>query len=231
MINWNDLNKSKKCLESEVENIFKVYGYEIEIKAEDLNLLKSENSCIRSSTAIGYIIEEFVYQKLKNIIKFDISKSIHRSGVSTQNSSFDFIYSTKTYDVLVNIKTEINGSHNNAVSAIKKLYSDYNNYYNKGRDFYFIVLKIRYEIDDKDKKNNIEKFYDKIHITSISSYALEEIDFSSGHMQDYRNWSREFKNESGRLIVTNKFYEQHKLNDNDELSSLKTLISIEKMFN
>ncbi|QJR43918.1 hypothetical protein [Mycoplasma miroungirhinis] len=61
MLNWNDLNEIKIFLKQELKNIFKVYGNEIEIKAEDLNLLKSKNSCIRSSTAIGYILEEFIY--------------------------------------------------------------------------------------------------------------------------------------------------------------------------
>ncbi|UWV81997.1 UpaP162 family type II restriction enzyme [Mycoplasmopsis cynos] len=71
MINWKDLNNIKNFLESELKNIFKVYDNKIEIKVEDLNILKSSNSCIRSSTAIGYILEEFIYQKMKNVIKYN----------------------------------------------------------------------------------------------------------------------------------------------------------------
>ncbi|WP_322960430.1 hypothetical protein [Mycoplasmopsis cynos] len=40
MINWKDLNNIKNFLESELKNIFKVYDNKIEIKAEDLNVLK-----------------------------------------------------------------------------------------------------------------------------------------------------------------------------------------------
>lgn len=236
MLNWTDLNEIKSFLNSELTNIFKVYGNEIEIKAEDLNLLKSNNSVIRSSTSLGYILEEFVYQKLKNVLKNNKNRVISRPKIGTQKSSFDFIISQKQYSLLINVKTEneVNSGQNNAVAAIKMLYNDYSRYMkSREKDFYFIVLKILYKINEKPAKieQKITKYYDKINVGKIKIYALEEISFKDGHKQDNRSWSTVYNKTSGRLLINNNFLNKYKLKENDELSNEKTLDYIEKMMN
>ncbi|QGZ97943.1 hypothetical protein GE118_04020 [Mycoplasma sp. NEAQ87857] len=233
MINWTELNSLKEVLLKEIDNIFKVYGYEIEIKAEDLNLLKSKYSCLRTSTALGYILEEFVYQKFKNVFKNNKDWVIWREGESTQNSSYDFVLSCNKFDALINIKTENINSQNNAVAAINKLHFDYEKKYNSGKDFYYILLKVIYSIDNKQTAMKTEtiEYYKKMQIQRFTCYALEEVSFINGHNQDSRNWSNKgFKKESGRLIISDSFLKKNRLNEEQEISNYQTLHFIESMY-
>ncbi|WP_041593738.1 UpaP162 family type II restriction enzyme [Mycoplasmopsis cynos] len=230
MINWKDLNNIKNFLESELKNIFKVYDNKIEIKAEDLNILKSSNSCIRSSTAIGYILEEFIYQKMKNVIKYNDMFQIYRNNTSTQSSSYDFLIASEKFDLLINIKTENKNSNNNAIAAIKQLYKNYNNHFSYGKDFYFILVKIKYEIDGIDYLSKKINHYDKVKITGFDIFALEEISFENGFIQDHRNWGKEYKSVSGRLQISKKFYLDNKLEESDEISNYRTLVYIENIY-
>lgn len=145
------------------------------MRAEDLNLLKSKNSCIRSSTAIGYILEEFIFQKLKNVLTFSADKKIYRESGGTQNRSYDFIISDSKKDLLINVKTENINSSNNAIASIKKLYSDYNIHFNNKKDFYYITLKIIYRIDNKKDSIKTEiDYYNDIQILGIEFMHLKK---------------------------------------------------------
>nr|WP_307929017.1 hypothetical protein [Mycoplasmopsis bovis] len=58
-------------LEEAINNIFEITNNEISINVEDVNILQRDNNSINSSTAIGYILEEYLIKKL-NISYFDI---------------------------------------------------------------------------------------------------------------------------------------------------------------
>nr|WP_307917687.1 hypothetical protein [Mycoplasmopsis bovis] len=47
-------------LEEAINNIFEITNNEISINVEDVNILQRDNNSINSSTAIGYILEEYL---------------------------------------------------------------------------------------------------------------------------------------------------------------------------
>nr|WP_307927152.1 hypothetical protein [Mycoplasmopsis bovis] len=53
-------------LEEAINNIFEITNNEISINVEDVNILQRDNNSINSSTAIGYILEEYLI-KIINI--------------------------------------------------------------------------------------------------------------------------------------------------------------------
>nr|WP_307919665.1 hypothetical protein [Mycoplasmopsis bovis] len=50
-------------LEEAINNIFEITNNEISINVEDVNILQRDNNSINSSTAIGYILEEYLIKK------------------------------------------------------------------------------------------------------------------------------------------------------------------------
>ncbi|WP_027121414.1 hypothetical protein [Mycoplasma leonicaptivi] len=61
-----------------------------------------------------------------------------------------------------------------------------------------------------------------VHVYTIKSFYLEEINFSNEHKQDNRNWSKQFNPNSGRLLVSDKFIKIWK-KEVDQISDKKTL--------
>lgn len=65
-------------LEEAINNIFEFTNNEISINVEDVNILQRDNNSINSSTAIGYILEEYLifknlyYKKYFVIFKYMI---------------------------------------------------------------------------------------------------------------------------------------------------------------
>nr|WP_307922716.1 hypothetical protein [Mycoplasmopsis bovis] len=57
-------------LEEAINNIFEITNNEISINVEDVNILQRDNNSINSSTAIGYILEEYLIKNNKNIFLF-----------------------------------------------------------------------------------------------------------------------------------------------------------------
>ena len=55
----------KTKIVSYLNEIFKVYGNELLLRLEDYNLLQNKDNCIESSTATGFIMEEFIVSKLE----------------------------------------------------------------------------------------------------------------------------------------------------------------------
>lgn len=51
-------------IEEYIAIILKVYGNELLLCLEDYNLLQNSRNCIESSTAPGFILEEFIISKL-----------------------------------------------------------------------------------------------------------------------------------------------------------------------
>lgn len=214
----------KTKIVSYLNNIFKVYGNELLLRLEEYNLLQNKNNCIESSTATGFIMEEFIVSKLEiysqshnNIDDIRIER-IKSHG--TQTTSYDCYVNYQDVFFMINIKVDRGG--NNAVSAINILYNDYV-LTNPNQEKSFLVLKTKYDFGESEKTKER-----KILVQGISVYALEEIDFSIGHKQDHRNWSEQFNPTSGRLQVTKKFMELNRLKE-DEISYNKTKQFIEKM--
>lgn len=215
--------KKIKSFETEIKRIcteiFKVYGCELQLRLEEYNLLSNEHNCIQSSTAIGYIIEEFLVSKLEIYTSTDNKNKyrIKRNADHTTDASFDCSALIDNQILaLVNIKAQQKSRNNNAVSAINKLYNDYVEN-NPKKEKCFLVLKITYDyiVSEKDCQR-------KIHIITLDSYFLEELDFAKNHHQDNRNWSENFNPDSGRLMVSNRFREENRIKE-EEISYQNTV--------
>lgn len=205
--------------------IFKVYGNELILKLEDYNLLSDENNCIKSSTSPGFIIEEFIVSKLitytQNHNENENKVKIKRHINNTVNSSYDCYSNFMNIKVLINIKVE--KSKNNAIAAINKLYDDYVRSepdIEKG----FLVLKINYSL--KKSKKDLQN---KIFIENVYSFFIEEIDFSSGHKQDHRNWSQNLNLNAGRLQVSKNYFDNNK-NKKEKISYYNTKKQLENIY-
>ncbi|PAF46930.1 hypothetical protein BKH46_05675 [Helicobacter sp. 12S02634-8] len=185
--------------------IFKVYGNELVLKLEDYNLLSNENNCLESSTALGFIIEEFLISKLEVFTQdnkdFCIKRAIDNTAI---NHSYDCYCKYKDILFMINIKTEKNSSNNNAISAINILHNDYCS--DKEQIKAYLVFKVYYKYGLSRRKQERA-----LIIQNIDTFYLEEIDFSAGHKQDYRNWSGVFKGQSGRLQISKKFKQDNQV--------------------
>jgi hypothetical protein len=136
-------------------------------------------SSINSSTAIGYIVEEFIVRQLPNFFQ--------KAQTSTNNSVFDFKYGEdKVLDLVVNLKAEKKGSSNKGICAgsiLKEFYIANN------KPKLYLIAKTKYEIDEKNSR---------LEIIGNNSIFLES--FIMGNVNaDKRNWSADFNPLSGRL--------------------------------
>ncbi len=205
---FNNIKDFQEKIETYCKEIFKVYGNELVLRLEELNLLSNKDNCIESSTAVGYLMEEFLVSKLEIYTKdHNLPKEYkitRHNNSSTVKVSYDCSSIIKDgIKALINIK--VCKKTNNAVAALNMLYTDYVKT-DPSQKKCFLVLKIHYLFDNS--KNDGER---KIFIKKIESYFLEEIDFSKGHKQDHRNWSqKEYNPNSGRLQISESFLTTHK---------------------
>lgn len=215
----------KSKVVSYLNEIFKVYGNELLLRLEEYNLLQNKYNCLESSTATGFIMEEFIVSKLEtyskshnNIDDIRIERIVNHG---TQKTSYDCCVNYQNVFFMINVK--VDKGNNNAVSAINILHNDYV-CKSPDKEKSFLVLKTKYTFgESKETKER------KIFVQGISVYALEEIDFTIGHKQDHRNWSEEFNPASGRLQVSKRFRELNTLSE-EEISYNKTKQFIEKMY-
>lgn len=184
--------------------IFKVYGNELQLKLEEYNLLSNDNNCLQSSTAIGYIVEEFLVSKLEKYTNTGCKFKIQRSKGKTNNASYDcFTTIDKNILAMINIKAEKKA--NNGISAINILFDDYVKN-NPKQEKCFLILKVSYSYNKSVKDNQR-----KIFIKGLHSFFLDEIDLTMGHKQDHRNWSENYNPNSGRLQISKSFRKNHTL--------------------
>ncbi len=198
--------------------ILKVYGNELLLLLEDYNLLQNPRNCIESSTAPGFILEEFIVSKLAVFTQdHDGFKEIivKRNDGSTTTSSYDCYVDFEGIRILINHKAEKEGGKNAGIASINKLYNDYV-IHKPDQEKAFLVLKLKYKYIISSRDNQ-RKFF----ISGMDSFFLEEIDFSKEHKQDYRNWSKDFKSSSGRLRVDETFKSEHQMDD-EKMSYLNT---------
>ena len=223
---FDDMLYVKTKIVQYLSNIFKVYGNELLLRLEEYNLLQSENNCIESSTATGFIMEEFITSKLEIYTKNHNRPNeikIHKILGSTVASSYDCYAEYKDIFIMINVKVEKNTSSNNAVSAINILYNDYVKK-NPDKTKSYFILKTNYSFGKSATSDD-----KKILVHNVDGYFLEQIDFSSGYEQDHRNWSSNFNGNSGRLRVTKKFFDNHKLEEKD-ISYKRTKEFINKIY-
>lgn len=222
---YEKLRYVQNKIQEYITTILKVYGNELLLLLEDYNLLQNPKNCIESSTAPGFILEEFIISKLAIFTQSHDSETeivIKRNDSSTTTSSYDCYVDFKGVKILINHKAEKEGSNNAGIAAINKLHSDYV-LSDPKQEKAFLVLKLGYKYIISEKDNQ-RKFF----ISSIKSFFLEEVDFSKEHKQDHRNWSAEFKVSSGRLMVDETFKNQHRIEDN-LMSYITTTQSLKKL--
>lgn len=204
------LTDFKTKILSYVETIFKCYGRELLLRLEDYNLLEHPNNCLQSSTAIGYVMEEFLVSKLEtftqNHVAPDYKICRDASVHSTTNASYDcFSWLEPSLFAMINLKMNKTGSANNAVAAIHRLYEDFV-VKSPETPKCFLVLKIFYDfaLSTRDRQR-------KIFVTNVSAYFLDEINLRENHRQDKRNWSAELNLNSGRLQISEKTLRENRL--------------------
>lgn len=228
----NKYYEKLKFVKAEVEKylneIYKVYGNELLLRLEEYNLLTNPNNCIETSTATGFVMEEFIVSKLEtytyNHNEVNEIKIQRINGQSTISSSYDCCAIYDGIFLMINVKVQKKGTTNNAVAAINILHNDYVNK-DPEQEKAYLVLKTFYDfgLSKKDSQR-------KILVNGIGSYYLEELDFSLGHKQDHRNWSANFKANSGRLQISDSWRKGHLLSE-DEISYLKTKKYIDNIYN
>ena len=193
------------------EQIFKYSSNELILRLEQLNLLNNEDNCLESSTAFGFIIEEFLVSKLDEYtIRHDGKKDyrIRRTGHSVSETSYDCISDIHNgIRALVNVKVCKSGGTNNAVAAIQQLYKDYVVTDPKVEKC-FLVLKVHYGFCHSIR--NASQGERAISIEKVEAFFLDDVDLSEEHLQDHRSWSGKAKNpNAGRLQVSDAFLATH----------------------
>lgn len=228
---YKEILDFQETLKTYTNNIFKAYGKELILRLEEYNLLQNENNCIESSTAIGYILEEFIISKLEIYTNCDKNKyTISRHSGATTNKSYDCSSLKKNIKFLINIKAEKVGVNNNAVAAIGQLYNNYS-IEEPNLTKAYIVFKIRYSIEG-EYNNGLNTKSRHIFIRDLKTYCLEEIDFNNKHMQDKRSWSSNGSKtlNNGRLIISEHFRKHNKL-AKESISYKNTKKLLEKIIN
>ena len=209
------LDFQKKLIEY-AGNIFKTYGRELVLRLEEYNLLQNKHNCIESSTAIGFVLEEFLVSKLEMYTHCAESDYvIDRFVGATASESFDCFSIKDDMKFMVNVKAEKAGQANNALAAIGQLHRNYC-LEEPDTEKSFILLKVKYSIKDAYEDSEYRRARPRsIYIEGLDSYCLEEVDLSKGHRQDNRSWSsagagKNTKN-NGRLQISNAFRKSHKV--------------------
>lgn len=210
-----DLLSFYEAILSYTREIFKVYGNELELLLQDYNLLTHPDNCLSSSTAIGYVMEEFLVSKLEIYTQNHTNGNgyrIQRKPGRTTDASYDCfsqLNNAEKTSILINLKACRSKGANNAVAAITQLYKDYVES-DPDQEKGFLILKVVYDIHISKRDNKR-----KIGIVNIDAYFLEEYDLYNGHTQDYRAWSKDQKNRnSGRLQMSDKARETYALSPN-----------------
>lgn len=208
----------KEWLVDYVDNLFSVYEHELKLELANYNVLSRTENNIESSTAIGFILEEFIIAKLKSFTEHKKSAKFIVNPAQSAHLSYDCFADFNNIRFLINIKCA--KKTNDAIAAITKLHSDY---CNDDTEKSFVILKIFYSFTKKDSERSIL-------INDYDIFCLEEVDFSRGHVQDHRNWSIDTNNlNSGRLNVSNNF----RINDvtpAEDVTFINTKNQIEAIF-
>lgn len=213
---YNKILRFEEALKEYVWNIFSVYGRELVLRLEEYNLLQNINNCIESSTAIGFVLEEFIVSKLEMYTHCrDQGYRIDRYVGAAASESYDCFALSDNTKFMVNVKAEKQGSNNNALAAITQLHRNYC-LEEPEQEKAYILLKVKYSIGEASEDTEIRRAKPRhIFIDDVELYCLEEVDFSEGHKQDNRMWSSSGTSRNGRLQVSQAFRRQHQMQPGD----------------
>ena len=173
----------QQLVEEEILNIWKKNDKKIAMFLSNVPLCK-EGSAVNSSTAIGYLMEEFLVQQLS---KNHFSKPDEKANTS----AFDFSFKNKKIHLVVNLKAEKTPGKNNGVCAGQQLLKFYTQ---DKKPKLYLVLKSKYSIDTKESK---------IDFLGLESRYLESWITYGKVKADRRGWSEKFNPLSGRLQQPN----------------------------
>lgn len=215
----NEIDAFRHKVESCLNGIFASSEKELFLALEGESLLDDECNCLESSTAFGFLLEEYVVSKLCKEL------GIKRTGGGTATTSYDCSGETdgKTR-VLINVKVCRSRGRNDAVAAISALKNDFIDT-DRNVKKCFLVLKVHYDVRESQRAEY--RGSRVIFVRDVESYFLDEVDFSKEHRQDHRSWSGKANDKNaGRLIVTDGFRKNHKV-ASDDVSYENTIGMIE----
>ena len=170
----------RSLAEACVNEIWQLHKGELYLALNGIEVATA-GSAVNTSTAVGFLVEEFIVKQLPTIFS--------TGGRATGNSAFDFTYdSDPKIKLLVNLKVEKNTSTNTAIVAGNILR---NEYLSDSRPRLYLILKSKYHIDEARST---------LIFDGLESYFLESFITTRGGLKsDRRSWSEEFKILSGRL--------------------------------
>ena len=179
----NNYQKSAIEFQKEITNdinlIYTKHNHNLNLELSSTNVL-SQKSSVNGSTAIGFILEEFL---ILNLLKLK-PKLYYRSKASTNDGSYDLYAKKNNIKILINLKVnKSKGSNNNAISALTKLITDY---CLDGEQKLFLVFKTYYDVDTS------------IKIKKTFSYFIEQI-LPQYIKIDNRRWSENSNELNGRV--------------------------------
>jgi hypothetical protein len=175
----------QKLVEASIKDIWKKHNNKVQLSLNDVPICL-EGSAVNTSTAFGFMIEEFLVRQLPNFFT--------RSINSTINSVEDFSYiDDSKIELMVNLKVEKNTSNNNGIVAGNILR---NRYIANDKPKLYLVLKSKYHLDEQ---------HSDLHFDGTISYYLESFITRPNCLRaDSRNWSSEYNILSGRLQAPNR---------------------------
>lgn len=223
-------------LKDYANSIFKAYGKELVLRLEEYNLLQNKHNCIESSTAIGFILEEFLVSKLEMFTHCDEDSDyiIDRFVGATASESFDCFSIKGNMKFMVNVKAEKNGSSaNDAVAAIEQLHRNYCQE-EADKEKCFILFKIKYSIRDAYEDDEHRRAKPRhLYIDNLETYNIESVDFSNEWSQDNRSWSEKANGHrtknNGRLKISPAFRRDHKVPEAD-ISFINTCRQLDRIW-
>jgi hypothetical protein len=176
----------EKVVVEDISQIWARHKEKIDMRLNDVPVCL-EGSAVNSSTAFGFLIEEFLVQQLPK-------EEYYTADGSTTNCAYDVkLKNDEKIELLVNLKVEKEGSSNNGVCAGNIL----KNYYDKdNKPKLYLILKSKYKIDE----DNSEVLFKGIESLYLESFLTREGMLKS----DSRNWSNVFNALSGRIQIPNK---------------------------
>ncbi len=176
----------EKVVVEDISQIWEKHKERIDMRLNDVPVCL-EGSAVNSSTAFGFLIEEFLVQQLPK-------DEYYTADGGTTTCAYDVkLKNDEKIELLVNLKVEKEGSTNSGVCAGNIL----KNYYDKdNKPKLYLILKSKYKIDEKKSE---------VVFRGIESLYLESFLTKEGMLKsDSRNWSNVFNALSGRIQIPNK---------------------------
>lgn len=172
-------------VEEVIESIWENHNNKINMELNNIKICLG-GSAVNTSTAIGYMVEEFLVRQFPTFLK--------RSLSSTINSPEDALYENdQKIELMINLKVEKNTSSNNGIVAANILQQ---RYLSNTKPKLYLVLKSKYHLDEINSTllfNGLESYY-------LESFINDPTCLNA----DSRNWSQEFNILSGRIQCPSK---------------------------